>query len=64
MRPETREAIRQVLREASDHKIFGGMSFAERLNWMIGRGYELGGRDVERSKQSAATKNDGSGKQT
>jgi hypothetical protein len=64
MRPESSDAVRQVLREASDHASFAGWSFAERLVWMIDRGYELGRRDVERSTESAATKNDGSGNQT
>src|SRR5437016_4050670 len=44
------DAVRQVLREASDHDSFNGMSFAQRLNWMISRGYELGRRDEKRAK--------------
>jgi len=47
MDAEAQEAIKQVLREASDHDAFAGMSFAERLNWMIGRGYALGRCDRE-----------------
>jgi hypothetical protein len=56
MRPENRDAVRQVLREASDHKNFGGMSFAERLNWMIGRGYELGRIEDPRSTKVNTSK--------
>jgi hypothetical protein len=35
-------AVRQVLKEASQHEHFFDFSDAERLNWMIARAYELG----------------------
>jgi len=63
MRLEAREAIRRVLREASDHDKFCGMTFAERLNWMIGRGFELGRREEGmRSEHVELAKADESGK--
>jgi hypothetical protein len=42
MDSETKEAVRQVLLEAGSAPNFFDLSDAERLNWMIGRGYELG----------------------
>jgi len=50
MRPESSDAVRQVLREASDHASFAGWSFAERLVWMIDRGYVLGRQDAGRKE--------------
>ena len=54
-----RKAVQRVLREASDHENFTGWTFAQRLIWMIGRGYALGRREAERP---ATAKNVGSGK--
>ena len=63
MRPESSDAVRQVLREASDHASFAGWSFAERLVWMIDRGYELGRQDSGIPPQIPAVNGDGSGKE-
>ena len=38
----TNSAVRKVLRESSDHENFKGWTFAERLVWMIERGFKLG----------------------
>lgn len=40
----TRAAVRKVLNEAAEAPHFFDFSDAERLSWMIGRGYELGRR--------------------
>jgi hypothetical protein len=63
MRPESSDAVRQVLREASEHASFAGWSFAERLVWMIDRGYELGRQDSGISRPKLAMKNVGSSKE-
>ena len=63
MRPESSDAVRQVLREASDHANFAGWSFAERLVWMIDRGYELGQQDSGIPRPKLIMKDVGSGKE-
>ena len=63
MTPESSDAARQVLREASDHASFAGWSFAERLVWMIGRGYELGRQEKGLPRPKLVMNDVGSGKE-
>jgi hypothetical protein len=42
MSRQTHEAIRRVLKEASEQEHVFDLSDVERLTWMIGRAYELG----------------------
>jgi hypothetical protein len=42
----SRNAVRQVLKEASEHHRFFDFSEAERLTWMIERAFVLGAQSV------------------
>jgi hypothetical protein len=63
MWPESSDAVRKVLREASDHASFAGWSFAERLVWMIDRGYELGRQEKGLPRAKLVVKDVRSGKE-
>jgi hypothetical protein len=52
---ETTDAIRQVLTEAANAPHFFDLSDAERLNWMIARGFELGHAGTDPAKRRDAT---------
>jgi hypothetical protein len=39
---KTNAAVRQVLKEASEHGHFFDFSDAERLNWMIAKAFQIG----------------------
>ncbi len=46
MSKASRNAVRQVLKEAAEHERFFDLSDAERLKWMIALAFQLGRRQA------------------